>query len=141
MTKRILIMIVVGLLGLASSQERQPLERKAASVVIEALEGLPYPYIARLSGYSGQVVVTATLDHDGLVVNAVADGQPVLTADTLTNIYAWRFRPNPENRVVIVYDFLMRHDCNVGEIQNRAPSRFHFQAPNHVTIMACPFPM
>ncbi|HTC94114.1 MAG TPA: energy transducer TonB [Terriglobales bacterium] len=145
MTKRTLIVLMIaGLFCLALAEDQQAPEQKPGTATVEELEGLPYPYIARLSGFGGRVVVLTSLDDAGRVTKAEAipklgRTEEMLTNDTLANALRWRFRPNSQKGAVIVYDFRMVR-CTEAEVRDSVPSTFHFQAPTHVTITACPFP-
>jgi TonB family protein len=93
---------------------------------------LEYPPLARTAHLQGVVVVRATLDDHGKVVDAVAiSGQDVLIPACLANVKRWRFRPNTENAAVIVYNFRMIEGSS-----KSGASQFIFQGPNFATITA-----
>lgn len=95
-----------------------------------------YPEAARRAGVEGVVVVSATLNNRGQVVNATAvSGPRLLVPDTLTNARKWRFVPNRLKRVVIVYRFALVDACAPDTLQ----SFFTWGDPgvNTATISGC----
>jgi TonB family protein len=143
MFRPIMIMaLVAGLLWLSPAQEQK---NGSVSQTVEELEALNYPYLARLSRFTGRVVVIMKLDDTGKVVSAsvvpkIGRTEGFLTQDTLLNAHKWRFHPNPQKEALLVYDFHIDNDCTKLEIESAVPSNFHFQAPNLATITACPLP-
>ena len=93
-------------------------------------EDLIYPLAARVSHVQGVVVVKARLDDRGRVVSAKAvSGSKALIADCLSNSRKWRFEPNRDKSVVIIYTFKFEGLCNLP-----CASQFRFEPPNSVTI-------
>jgi outer membrane biosynthesis protein TonB len=96
---------------------------------------LPYPISEQTARMrpEGPVVIRAALDDSGKVSEARAiSGNELLIADSIANVHKWRFRPNPEKAVVVVYDFVVvKGNCKVPS------SLFLLQRPNLVTITAC----
>jgi TonB family protein len=134
--------LVAGLLCLSPAQTQKS---EAVSQSIEELEALNYPYLARLSGFTGRVVVMVKLDDTGRVVSAsivpkLGRTERLLTDDTLANAHKWRFHPNPQKEALLVYDFSIEKGCTELQIESAVPSNFHFKAPNLATVTACPLP-
>lgn len=93
-------------------------------------ESLSYPLAARLSQTQGTVVVWATLDEGGRVLTSRAiSGAKALIPDVLANSRKWRFQPNDQKAVVIIYRFIIEGLCNLP-----CPSQFQFDPPNFVTV-------
>lgn len=94
---------------------------------------LEYPTLARTSLTQGVVVVRAQLNANGNVVDATAlSGAKTLISACLDNIMKWRFRPNEEGSIIVVYNFrvvdgALRKHCN----------QFTVHPPNFVTISSC----
>ncbi|SRR5260370_25381666 len=137
-----IVALVAGLVWLSPAQEQKS---GNVSQSVEELEALNYPYLARLSGFTGRVVVIVKLDDTGRVVSAsivpkIGRTEGLLTDDSLSNARKWRFHPNPQKEALLVYDFRIEKDCTELQIESAVPSNFHFQAPNLATITACPLP-
>ena len=93
-------------------------------------ETLTYPLSARLTQKQGTVVVSAKLDSEGSVVAAIAiSGDKSLIPNSLANVRKWKFRPNKNKVVIVVYRFKIEGLCNLP-----CPSLFQFEPPNFVTI-------
>lgn len=91
---------------------------------------LAYPLAARFGHVEGVVVVRARLDEKGGVVTSTAiSGPRALISDCLSNSKKWRFKPNAEKAVVIVYRFTFEGLCN-----SPCASQFRFEPPNYVTV-------
>jgi hypothetical protein len=96
-------------------------------------EDLTYPGAARVAHVQGVVVVRASLDDQGRVVDATAiSGNAVLIPDTISNVEKWRFQPNAEKAVVVVYNFRMTN-----EESKAGCSHFSLLPPNLANVTAC----
>jgi TonB family protein len=97
-------------------------------------EDLRYPSVAQSINNQGVVVVRATLDDQGKITNAVAiSGAALLIHACLENVRKWRFEPNSEKSVVIVYDFRIKGACHPDSVS----SQLVFYPPNFVSITGC----
>ncbi len=105
-----------------------------ADINVIHFEALKYPHLAWQTRSVGLVVIRAKLDKEGKVVDAEAiSGNPILIPDSLENIKKWRFQPNKQGAVVIVYNFrILSADC--AEDNQRF---FTLELPNFVTVSAC----
>jgi TonB family protein len=105
-----------------------------ADIAVTHFEELRYPRTAWQARVHGLVVVRAKLDKEGKVVDAEAiSGPQALIPDSLENIKKWRFNPNKQSTVVIVYSFqVLPADCAETNQQF-----FTLQLPNFVTVSAC----
>jgi TonB family protein len=88
---------------IAQAQDNVVLDETVKPVYFEALT---YPVRARLSHIQGTVVVRATLKSDGSVASARAlSGPKLLIDDAVANAGKWRFQPNQDKLVIILYTF------------------------------------
>jgi TonB family protein len=94
-----------------------------------------YPPLARQTRTQGVVVVRAQLDKDGRVTDVVAiSGSELLAPASVENAKKWRFHPNAQRAVVIVYNFRMPFAaCKSDSIHSFSM----LQAPNFVTVTGC----
>jgi Gram-negative bacterial TonB protein C-terminal len=93
-------------------------------------EHMSYPLPARLAHVAGVVVVRARLDDKGIVISSVAiSGPKALISECISNSKKWRFQPNEEKAVVIVYRFKFEGLCNLP-----CASQSRFEPPNFMTI-------
>lgn len=138
MTLRILVLgMLVMVLGLGRIMAQQKAEedpvydKMIRPVHVERLE---YPPLARQARIQGIVVVRARIDTEGNVVSAVAiSGHELLIPACLENSMKWRFRPNPNSVVVIIYDFgIDRSVCGVPGWP--CTKSFTFRPPNIAVI-------
>ena len=96
------------------------------------VEELAYPRIAWLARVDGVVVVRAKLDREGKVVSSVAiSGPKILISSCLSNSLKWKFDPNEQGAVVIIYDFRIEGSC---QFNLSCSSQFAFRPPNFATI-------
>jgi hypothetical protein len=102
---------------------------------VTSFEDLVHPASARDSNVQGAVVVRATLDDGGNVVDVFALSRSrALIPGCLANAKKWKFQPNPEKIVIIVYDFRIEE----GECHEGARSLFLLMPySNFATITAC----
>jgi hypothetical protein len=93
-------------------------------------EPMNYPLAARLSHTEGVVVMRLRLDDEGNAVSTEAlYGAKNLVAECASNAKTWRFKPNKEHLVVIVYDFRIEGLCRLP-----CPSQFKFRPPNEAVV-------
>jgi TonB family protein len=89
-----------------------------------------YPPLARTARIEGVVVVQATLDKDGRVVNArTISAHPLLASCCVENAKKWVFQPNPMAMAVIVYHLRTGASDDTPLL---------FEPPNFVTLTAAP---
>jgi hypothetical protein len=82
----------------------------------------------------GIVVVKVKFEEDGRVSSAFAiSGNKALIPDTLSNARKWRFAPNSQKSVVIVYDFRLTD----GACHDNSHSLFQLIHQNFASITAC----
>jgi TonB family protein len=105
-----------------------------ADIKVTHFEELKYPHIAWQARVHGLVVIRAKLDKEGRVVDAEAiSGSQILIPDSLENVKKWRFQPNKQGAVVVVYDFrILAADCAETNQQF-----FTLEFPNLITVSAC----
>lgn len=93
-------------------------------------EALTYPLAARFAHIQGNVVVRARLDDQGRVTSSEAvSGAKGLIPECLSNSKKWRFQPNPQKTVFIIYRFKFEGLCN-----QPCSSQFLFEPPNMALI-------
>ncbi len=123
------LQIVVIALGLrvGQAQEKVILDEEIKPIYFESIS---YPLTARLKHEQGSVVVLGRLDADGKVISADAiSGPRDLIQDAVSNAKKWRFKPNSDRMVVIIYEFRIDGLCH-----SPCPSHFAFKPPNVATI-------
>ncbi len=150
----IIAVLAAGLLPMLLAQEEKPgwkpLRRieptspsRELTTTVEELEALSYPPLARAGHASGRVVVRVNLGDTGYVTSVAMPKLNVphtpLADAAVSNVRRWRFKPNPQKEALVVYDFSIDETCADLAIKQEEPSVFRFQAPNHVTITACPY--
>jgi TonB family protein len=100
-------------------------------------EDLRYPAPARATHSEGVVVVKLTLNDHGDVSDAVAlSGANSLLQDTVLNARKWRFKPNTQNTIILVYNFRI-----LDGLCKSDTSQFAFHAPNFISITTCELPL
>jgi hypothetical protein len=100
-------------------------------------EDLKYPPLGTAARVRGVVVVQARLNDKGEVVEAAAiSGHGVLVPDCLANVKKWRFRPNIQRTVVVVYN--LRFPCDGVDYKSEDQHQFVLEAPNFATIRGTP---
>jgi TonB family protein len=91
-----------------------------------------YPSLALSARVAGNVVVTVVLNDDGSVKSAVAlSGPRLLVTGATDNARTWRFRPNRQQRAVIVYEFRLAPICVDG------PAIVRVIDPNIASVTGC----
>jgi TonB family protein len=124
--------LAVASLGLAQTRQETPILDKEIKVVDWA--ELKYPLPAHWARSEGAVVVKATLDDHGQVIEATAiSGSEHFVPDCLANAKKWRFEPNPQKTVVLVYVFSLDGVCH----DNQLSSHTVFHRPNLLSIIGC----
>jgi len=95
---------------------------------------LDYPPIARSLQVAGVVIVDLALADDGSVASATAlSGAKILVGPTVENAKKWKFRPNAQKRVILVYDF----HVDAGGCHDGTRSLFLLRHMNFVSIVGC----
>ena len=103
--------------------------------VLQALEALDYPPLARCARIQGRVVVNVKLDDNGRVASAqIEKGHPMLAPAAVANAKKWRFRTNVKE-AEIIYDFEIDDSCTENS------RRFNYEAPNLARITTCSCPI
>lgn len=121
---------LAGLIAQQQSGERDD------RVAIADWEELKYPPLAVQARVQGVVVIQVKLDEDGGVQESTAIwGSKFLIPDCLANAKKWRFQPNSQKNVVIVYHFYFDDSaCHPGTSYS---SNSKFMAPNFASITSC----
>jgi TonB family protein len=115
----------------AYGQRDAPISDKETKLVASAK--LEYPTLARTALIQGVVVVRATLDEKGAVLDTAAlSGAEALIPACLDNARKWRFKPNSRKEVIVVYNFRIAQ-----EAPKPACGHFKVEPPNFATITAC----
>jgi hypothetical protein len=124
--------LAVASLCLAQTRQETPILDQEIKVVDWA--ELKYPVPAHWIRNEGAVVVRATLDDHGQVVDTMAiSGSQYLVPDCLGNAKKWRFEPNPKKTAVLVYVFSLDGVCH----DNQLSSHTVFHRPNLLSITGC----
>ena len=122
------IQILLLIVGMSPPAESDAIPNEDIKPIYFA--ALDYPTVARVKHEQGVVVVLAKLDRDGNIISVEPISGPAsLVQDSASNAKKWRFRPNAEGRVVIIYDFRIEGLC-----QLPCRSHFSFRPPNVATI-------
>jgi TonB family protein len=132
-------MLIAGLVCTSFAQERKDKTTSDESIVVETVEGMRYPPLARTGRVEGHVVVKVKLDDAGRVVSADAlrdEKLGMLIPDALSNARKWRFHPNRANEAEIFYQFQLLGEC----VHEQSMWRFVFKSPNVVLISDCAVP-
>jgi TonB family protein len=129
--------IIVGaclLISIPLSYAQAPQEATVSDkdMIVSDFEDIGYPPPARQTRTQGVVVIRASLDNDGKVVDAkTISGSELLTPASIANAKKWRFHPNTQRTAIIVYNFRMPNAaCNSQSIRSFSL----LQAPNFVTV-------
>jgi TonB family protein len=126
-----LALLVLALGGQLIGQKNDTITDDQIKVI--DFQEMRYPLAARLSHVEGIVVVKATLNGSGQVASASAiSGPKPLIADVLKNAEAWRFKPNAQASVIIVYRFRIHGLCH-----GTGSSQFIFEPPNFASVTSC----
>jgi len=97
----LLVLLAIYPASLAHAQHDGTINDKETKLVDFA--DIEYPTLARTALVQGIVVVRATLDDKGSVVDATAiSGSETLIPACIENAKKWRFMPNSKKAVVIV---------------------------------------
>jgi TonB family protein len=100
-------------------------------------EDLGYPPVGTVARVRGVVVVEANLNDKGEVVDATAiSGHGVVIPYCLANVKKWRFRPNAQRKVVVVYNF--EFPCSGIVYKSDDQTQFVLEVPNFATITGTP---
>jgi hypothetical protein len=100
------------------------------NVTVLHFERMEYPLYAKVRHIQGAVVLKATVDSTGQVVDAVAlSGPKGLLKDSIDNIKKWRFSRPRQAVVMAVYWFRFAGLCELP-----CPSGFEFYPPNLVIV-------
>jgi TonB family protein len=124
--------LLVGARSAPSAFQEETLHDENVKLV--SFEDLPYPPAARMAKVQGVVVVRVKLEEDGRVLSTLAiSGNKALIPDTLSNARKWRFAPNSQRSVVIVYEFRLTD----GACHDNSHSLFQLIHQNFASITAC----
>ena len=123
-------LLLVGSLIVLAQQDQVVYDEDVT--LVDSVEA-PYPSLAKVTSAAGDVVVSVTLNDDGSVKKATPlSGNRILVMVATENAMKWRFKPNRQQRAVIVYEFRLTDKCTiVGE------SVFHVHPPNVASVSAC----
>ena len=129
----LMMLVVLGIaqMGLGEQKDETIF---AGEIQLLSFEDLAYPSLARVARVQGLVVVRATLDDSGNVIDATAlSGAKPLISDCLANIKSWKFKPNKHKSVIVVYEFRL----DEGGCKDEKRSFFTVRGSNLATITAC----
>jgi hypothetical protein len=100
------------------------------------IEAPDYETISQLAHITGQVRIQATVDRLGNVVDAQADGPPLLAKGALENIRRWKFQTSGSSstKVTVVYEYRLEGEGNCYPM----PPLVSFDLPGRVEIVARP---
>jgi TonB family protein len=108
-----IVRLLIGILTISTSgwaQQSGTVDDKSIRVL--SFEELKYPALGLTARIQGIVVVQAKLDDEGRVTDVVAlSGNEILVPSTLANVKRWRFQPNKQRAVVVVFNFTLEPGC------------------------------
>jgi hypothetical protein len=111
--------------------------RPQAKLYPTHIEVPDYDMKAHMANIYGEVIVTATVDASGNVVDAHASGPPMLTDFGVKNIRSWTFeKPKHapfEQRFTYQFKLEGEPECGV------SASKVNMDLPDRATIIATPF--
>ena len=132
----VLLFTIVGASSPLIAQTRDDTTVYNEELQIVHFEDFDYPAEARRTGVEGVVVIGATLNAQGPVIDAtVVSGPRLLVPETLANARKWRFAPNRLKRAVIVYRFTLADACAPDTLQSFFT--WNGPGPNVASISAC----
>ncbi len=124
-------LFLTGFLGHAVAQDGTIADK---NIKVVSFEDLSYPAVAGSANIQGVVVVRVKLDDRGEVLDAVAmSGSPILVHASVENAKKWRFEPNSQKAVIIVYNFRIEGTCHPGGWS----SQMILRPPNFAQVTAC----
>lgn len=134
LSRNILIVSLTLASSLGSTRAQDDKAIRDSDIKVIDYAELTYPSIARHANIQGVLVLRASLDDHGKVVDAsVISGAEAFRLDTLDNIRKWRFEPNLHKSAVVIYNFsLLEGRCKSDS------SLFVLQGKNLATVMSCP---
>src|SRR5260370_25205409 len=125
-------LLLAGIWGKVKAQEDQATYDDEIKLV--SFVDLEYPRLARVTRVQGVVVIRAVLDDKGNVVgSSPISGSKALIPECLSNAKKWKFKPNPHNSAVIIYEFRFED----GACHDRSHSLFLLRHPNFASITTC----
>jgi outer membrane biosynthesis protein TonB len=126
--------ITTALMAFAQERSSQSDAINDKDINVVQFEELKYPAIAEYAPLSeGTEVLLVTLDEQGTVVKAEAlSGNNLLIPDCIANLKKWRFKPNANKKVIVVYSLKQ----SLG-LCKTASSVFALRPPNLVTVTGC----
>lgn len=120
--------------SICHAQERQSPTIPDNEIRVITYEAMNYPPLALQTRLQGVVVVLLNLDDKGVVVAASAlSGSALLVNSCLANAKKWKFQPNAQHTVIIVYNFRLSYAFGC----ESKGSLFTLEAPNLVNIVDC----
>jgi TonB family protein len=132
----VLLFTIVGASSPLIAQTRDDTTVYNEELQIVHFEDFDYPAEARRTGVEGVVVIGATLNAQGQIIDAtVVSGPRLLVPETLANARKWRFAPNRLKRAVIVYRFTLADACAPDTLQSFFT--WNGPGPNVASISAC----
>jgi hypothetical protein len=124
----------VAVILLLASMAASGCRRDKASLYPTHIEAPDYNTTAHVAHIMGKVVVQATIDASGNVIDATASGQPMLAKFAIENIRRWTFeRPkHAPMQQAVLYDYELEdsEECEI------SPTRVSFDLPGRVVIAA-----
>jgi len=120
---------------LVAGQAQQDQSISDRDIKIVHSEDLRFPRVAEVANVEGVVVVKAALDENGNVTSVVTiSGNPLLLQLSINNALKWKFAPNPERAITIIYNYRLKGFCRANK-ESSGPSKL--ELPNFITITGC----
>jgi TonB family protein len=135
LTRAVASSITLLLLGsVCYTEEKHSTRITDSEIRVISYEAMNYPPLALQTRVQGVVVVLLKLDNEGSVVDASAlSGSDFLVDSCLTDAKKWKFQPNANQKVIIVFNFRLSHAFGC----ESKSSLFTLDYPNLVNVLDC----
>ncbi len=120
-----MLKIILSVLVLMLGQTSQP-------IVVNYLESITYPTVARDAQIQGTVGVDVDVSSEGDVISANANsGHPALKHAAEENIRRWKFAAGTKRRLSITYEFSLEEPRTT----YRPETKNYFELPSRVRVV------
>ena len=135
LTRAVASSMTLLLLGSISyAEEKQSTRIKDSEIRVFSYQAMNYPPLALQTRVQGVVVVLLKLDNEGSVVDASAlSGSDLLVDSCLASAKKWKFQPNANHKVIIVFNFRLSYAFGC----EPESSLFTLDYPNFVSVLDC----
>jgi TonB family protein len=129
-----LLLTILALATVCYAQEKQRSKISDSEIQVVTYQGMNYPPLALQTRVQGVVVVLLKLNNEGDVIDASAlSGSDLLVDTCLADAKKWKFKPNVNHEVIIVYNFRLSYAFGC----ESKSSLFILDAPNFVNVTDC----